>query len=54
MEKRGWLRSEWGQSENNGKAKYYKLTAGGRKHLKARTKMWWEYAEAVSKILQSA
>jgi len=54
MEKRGWLASEWGQSENNRKAKYYKITPAGRKHLKARTKTWSKYADAVSKILQSA
>jgi PadR family transcriptional regulator PadR len=53
MEKRGWLTSTWGQSENNRKAKYYKITAAGRKHLKARSKTWSKYADAVSKILKS-
>jgi transcriptional regulator len=54
MEKRGLLASEWGQSDNNRKAKYYTVTAAGRKHLKAKTKNWSKYADAVSKILQSA
>lgn len=53
MEKRRWLTSTWGQSENNRKAKYYKITAAGRKHLEARSKTWSKYSDAVSKILQS-
>ena len=45
MEKRGWLESEWGLSENNRKAKYYQLTTQGRKQLRAKTAVWTEYAE---------
>jgi transcriptional regulator len=51
MEKRGWIEAEWGVSENNRRAKYYGLTASGRKHLSAREKTWTRYAEAVFKIL---
>ncbi len=53
MHNRGWLTSEWGQSENNRKAKFYMITPAGRKHLKARSKTWSKYADAVTKILQS-
>ena len=54
MEKRGWLESEWGISDNNRKAKYYQLTAQGRKQLRAKTTVWTEYAGAVFKVLQTA
>lgn len=54
MEKRGWLESEWGLSENNRKAKYYQLTALGRKQLRAKSAIWTEYAGAVFKVLQTA
>lgn len=54
MEKRGWVESEWGVSENNRKAKYYQLTAGGRRQLHAKTATWTRYAQAVSKVLQTA
>jgi transcriptional regulator len=54
MEQRGWLDSEWGLSENNRKAKYYELTAQGRKQLRLQTERWTEYAGAVFKILRTA
>ena len=54
MEKRNWLASEWGLSENNRRAKYYGLTPAGRKQLDARTKLWTSYAAAVSKILEAS
>jgi PadR family transcriptional regulator, regulatory protein PadR len=54
MEKRGWLESEWGLSENNRKAKYYQLTTQGRKQLRAKTAVWTEYAGAVFKVLQTS
>lgn len=54
MEKRGWLESDWGQSENNRRAKYYALTQEGRKQLAAGTRTWTEYAEAVFKVLQAS
>lgn len=54
MEKRGWLEAEWGLSENNRKAKYYQLTAPGRKQLRDKAAVWTEYAAAVFKVLHTA
>ena len=53
MEKRRWLRSEWGQSENNRRAKYYELTQEGRAQLTAGEQRWTMYAEAVFKVLRA-
>jgi len=53
MEKRGWLESEWGVSENNRRAKYYGLTEAGRHELARATGDWSRYAEAVFKVLGS-
>lgn len=53
MEKRGWLESEWGVSENNRRAKYYQLTLQGRKQLRAKAAVWTDYAAAVFKVLQT-
>ncbi len=53
MEKRGWVESEWGLSENNRKAKYYQLTPAGRQQLRAQTTRWTRYAQAVFKVLQT-
>jgi transcriptional regulator len=54
MEKRGWLASTWGLSENNRRAKYYQLTTLGRRQLDQRTRLWTSYAEAVFKVLRAA
>ena len=40
LEHRGWIKAEWGASENNRRAKFYKLTAAGRKHLETETQRW--------------
>jgi PadR family transcriptional regulator PadR len=53
MERRGWLESEWGLSENNRRAKYYMLTAAGRRQLSAESNAWTKYAEAVFKVLRA-
>ena len=53
MEKRGWIRAEWGLSENNRRAKYYELTPAGRKQLGAQTRTWTLYAEAVFTVLRT-
>jgi PadR family transcriptional regulator PadR len=53
MESRGFVEAEWGLSDNNRKAKYYKLTSEGRRYLRAETKTWEAYAEAVAKILSA-
>jgi transcriptional regulator len=54
LEQRGWLDAEWGLSENNRKAKYYALTAAGRRQLKAQVSMWDRYARAVGRVLREA
>ena len=51
---KGWLDEEWGVSETGREAKYYKLTAEGRKHLRAEVARWTRYAEAVSAALNGA
>lgn len=54
LEKRGLVSSEWGVSESNRRARYYTLTSGGRKQLRARTAAWTRYAEAVFAALRTA
>ena len=54
MEARHWLEAEWGVSENNRRAKYYEITPLGRKQLRARVASWTRYAQAVTKVLQTA
>ena len=51
MERRGWIEAEWGLSENNRRAKYYQLTAAGRRQLGAEATSWSRYSEAVTKVL---
>jgi PadR family transcriptional regulator, regulatory protein PadR len=53
LEERGWVESEWGLSENNRKAKYYQLTAAGRRQLRAEAAQWTRYAEAVFRVLRA-
>jgi PadR family transcriptional regulator PadR len=54
MERRGWIASEWGASENNRRAKFYKLTRAGRQQLAAQSVNWERISQAVTKVLQSA
>lgn len=51
MEKRKWLSSEWGRSENGRRAKFYELTKAGRSALASQSRTWMDYAEAVSAVL---
>lgn len=51
LEDRGLLASQWGVSENNRKAKFYQLTAKGRKHLSAETRRWRHMTRAIGLIL---
>jgi PadR family transcriptional regulator PadR len=51
LEDRGWLVSEWGISDNNRKAKFYRLTANGRKELNAATGRWRRMTRAIDLIL---
>ena len=53
MEKRGWLASEWGTSENNRRAKFYALTEDGRRRLEASTQKWTRYVRAVFQVLET-
>lgn len=54
LEERGWVASQWGLSENNRKAKFYELTAAGRRQLKSKAIEFRTYAHAVFKILETA
>jgi PadR family transcriptional regulator, regulatory protein PadR len=51
LEQKGWLASEWGTSENNRRAKFYRLTAAGRRALAQETESWRRYTGAVDAIL---
>jgi PadR family transcriptional regulator, regulatory protein PadR len=51
VEDRGWVSSYWGTSENNRKAKFYKLTAAGRKQLLAETGRWRQLVGAIGRVL---
>ncbi len=54
LEKRGWLASEWGESENGRQAKFYKLSPIGRKQLAAEEATWNRLSEAVALVMQAA
>lgn len=51
LEDRGWVSSFWGASENNRKAKFYRLTAAGRKRLVAETTRWRQMARAIALVM---
>lgn len=52
MEERGLIESAWGHADNGKRARFYRLTATGRKQLQSETASWIRYAEAVFKVLQ--
>ena len=52
MEQAGWIRAEWGASENNRRARYYRLSEAGRKQLGAEEKNWARLTEAVAAVLE--
>ena len=54
MERKAWIESEWGLSENNRKAKFYRLTSLGRQQLRSEFSTWSRYAEAVARVMQAA
>ena len=54
LEKRGWLEAHWGESDNSRQAKFYKLSARGRKQLALEESNWRRLSGAVSVILQTA
>jgi len=51
LEKRRWVEAEWGRSENNRRAKFYRLSVEGRAQLRVREETWGRYTEAVGKVL---
>lgn len=53
LEHQGWIDSDWRESENNRRAKFYNLTAKGRRHLVAEERNWERVATAVARILQT-
>jgi len=54
LEHQGWIASVWGESENNRKAKYYSLTAAGKKQLQMETKNWNRMADVIGGILDAS
>jgi PadR family transcriptional regulator PadR len=54
MEERGWVESEWGLSEKGKRAKFYRLTAAGRRALRSEAATWEQYVVAVAKVLHTA
>ena len=53
MQDRGWVTSEWGQSENKRRAKYYELTRAGRRQLERETEGWQRLCLAIGQVMQS-
>lgn len=54
LEHKGWIKAEWGVSENNRKARFYEITATGRKHLASETSNWMQVSAAINTVLSHA
>lgn len=54
LERRGWIKAQWGTSENNRRARYYELTRAGRKQLEKEEESWRRLVAAVAQVLESA
>ncbi|MGE5279060.1 MAG: PadR family transcriptional regulator [Acidobacteriota bacterium] len=54
LEAKGWIRSEWGNSENNRRARFYELTRTGRRQLAEETESWERFATAVGRVLEAS
>ena len=54
LEDRRWVRSEWGLSENNRRARFYTISSTGRAHLRSEAALWMRYAGAVTQVLRAA
>lgn len=54
LEERGWVESEWGNSEKKKRAKFYRLTPAGRRALRAETKSWNDYVAAIARVMTAA
>jgi PadR family transcriptional regulator PadR len=53
LEHQGWIEAEWKDSENNRRAKFYSLTAAGRKRLKAELKQWRRLSDAIGLVIEA-
>jgi transcriptional regulator len=53
LEQEGWIRGEWGESENNRRAKYYKLTPAGKRRLGEERENWAQVVLAITKVLEA-
>jgi PadR family transcriptional regulator PadR len=53
LEHQGWIQAEWKDSENNRRAKFYSLTAAGRKRLKAELKQWRRLSDAIGLVIEA-
>jgi PadR family transcriptional regulator PadR len=53
LERRGWIKAKWGASENNRRAKYYKLTKSGRQQFEAEESAWRKLTAAVGQVLET-
>ena len=53
MENRGWIKAQWALTENGRRAKYYKLTAAGKKQLAAESRSWEQVSMAIAKIMSA-
>jgi PadR family transcriptional regulator PadR len=53
LERRGWVDAEWGLSDNNRKARFYRLTSKGRSQLRSEVSLWERYVSAVGKVLRT-
>jgi transcriptional regulator len=54
LEQQGWITAEWGSSDNNRQAKYYRLTRAGRKQLTEQTENWERLSAAINRVLQTS
>src|SRR5690348_15801903 len=53
LERRGWIKASWGTSDNNRRAKYYRITRSGQRHLEAVTENWRKLMTAMTQILEA-
>lgn len=54
MDEAGWIKSEWAPSENNRRARFYRITAAGRRQLEAEEAEWFRASEAITRVLRLA
>ena len=54
LEERGWVESEWRRSDNNRKAKFYRLTSAGRAQLRVEADTWGRFVDAIGKVLRNS